>query len=493
MARRENTTDAVKEYVEAHLTSDIDLKSLAANMGYSVVYIREMFALETGMPLKRYITRRRIANAAFDILYTQKSLTDISLDYGFDAYDTFTRAFRRVTGCIPTVFRIERPGMMRRGLGKGFYGVELTSERENSMEKNIVTNENSVVLYNVPRVSYGAFGGGTPYPISLKACANYLGEDIDYADSIVGCGAAFRFVWNTAFHDGGNVDICHTYQESDPLKVYVQGVTALGRSYGVLLREETTTRDEVKKFIVENINKGLPVIAMGMVGPPEAGIVAGYRDGGDTMLGWSVFQNEGDFKKMCEFDPCGYYITDKWWENGVDTLIAMGAKVCEAIGVESVVKRALEALEPRMDGTYAKGIAAYDAWIKDLNNDKVFPDPDSDMVVIYDTEYRKPMDVLSWQMMCVGDAIVCLHDGRNGAAQYFARRADDNAIYAQIAAAFEEASRSAGAMYDALGGWQRDEIRIRNMQKRETRDKIIALAKQAKAADERAYELLKRI
>ncbi len=75
--------------------------------------------------------------------------------------------------------------------------------------------ENGVTLYGVPKVHYGAFGGATPCPIALKACANYLGADIDYADAITGCGAAFRLTWNTAVWDDGNVDVCHTFDESD--------------------------------------------------------------------------------------------------------------------------------------------------------------------------------------------------------------------------------------------------------------------------------------
>ena len=42
-------------------------------------------------------------------------------------------------------------------------------------------NNESTVLYGVPKVEWGTYGGSTPYPICLKACADYLGEDLDYA------------------------------------------------------------------------------------------------------------------------------------------------------------------------------------------------------------------------------------------------------------------------------------------------------------------------
>lgn len=34
-----------------------------------------------------------------------------------------------------------------------------------------------------------------------------------------------------------------------------------------------------------------PVIAIGVVGPPEPCIVAGYDKGGEVLIGWSFFQD----------------------------------------------------------------------------------------------------------------------------------------------------------------------------------------------------------
>ena len=54
---------------------------------------------------------------------------------------------------------------------------------------------------------------------------------------------------------------------------------------------------ESEKFqqrIIESIDGGHPVIGFGVVGPPEACIITGYDDGGEVLIGWSLFQEHLD-------------------------------------------------------------------------------------------------------------------------------------------------------------------------------------------------------
>jgi AraC family transcriptional regulator len=97
----------VISYIENRLKSDIDYSRLETVTGFSLQHTRDVFRSCTRMPLARYINCRKVSNAAFDIVHTDKSILDIALDYGFESYDTFTRAFRRVTGITPREFRKE--------------------------------------------------------------------------------------------------------------------------------------------------------------------------------------------------------------------------------------------------------------------------------------------------------------------------------------------------------------------------------------------------
>lgn len=476
---------------------------LADELGYSEAHLRDVFSRHVGMPLMRYVMRRRISNAAFDALYSDASLTDIAIKYGFESYDTFTRAFRRVAGLTPSEFRKKRPRMERRSLGGGIYGMfiaaqtdDMSRERKNNMNKH--TDEHSTILYGVPKVRYGAFNGAcTPYPMCIKACANYLGEDIDYADAIVGCGAAFRLAWSIGNWDGGNVDICHTFEEGSP-DVYLNGLKALGR--GLRVYEGKKDKNEFKAFIKAALDEGLPVIAMGIVGPPEAGIVTGYRDDGNVLLGWSVFQDAPDYGATVHIDESGYYITDRWWENGVDGMLVMGEREGGRWSDRQIVAQAIRALEPRREGDFAKGIAAYDAWRDDISNESEFTDADKPGDPLGCANELRPEGAeevipskIMWRLMCNNDAIDCLHDGRGNAARYFASRAEQNPLYGEIAKHFREVADVMRRMYEIMGGFWRDERAQKRLAQRQTRERLCALIDVAKAADTRAYELLKQI
>ena len=43
--------------------------------------------------------------------------------------------------------------------------------------------------------------------------------------------------------------------------------------------------------IMDSINRGIPVLAFGVVGPSDCCIITGYDQGGDVLLGWSTYQD----------------------------------------------------------------------------------------------------------------------------------------------------------------------------------------------------------
>ena len=66
-----------------------------------------------------------MANAAFECYYTDKSLLEIGMEYGFGNADAFTRAFKRIVGVTPSEFRKIKPVIKRVKLCIGVYGVGL--------------------------------------------------------------------------------------------------------------------------------------------------------------------------------------------------------------------------------------------------------------------------------------------------------------------------------------------------------------------------------
>ena len=92
------------DFIESNLenTIDINLAAQAAYMSLSNFY-RMFFAL-AGYSVKEYIRLRRISLAVADIV-KNICIIDIAVKYGFESGDSFSRAFKRITGYLPSEFR----------------------------------------------------------------------------------------------------------------------------------------------------------------------------------------------------------------------------------------------------------------------------------------------------------------------------------------------------------------------------------------------------
>lgn len=87
-------------YIEQNLETDITSEELARMAGYSVWHYQRLFARVMGVPLAAYINRRRLDRALAEICSNRKAI-DAAMEYGFDSYAGFYKAFLRMYGCSP--------------------------------------------------------------------------------------------------------------------------------------------------------------------------------------------------------------------------------------------------------------------------------------------------------------------------------------------------------------------------------------------------------
>ncbi|WP_415395371.1 AraC family transcriptional regulator [Rhodococcus globerulus] len=88
------------ELVEVRLNDDLDVASLATELGTTEYHLRRMFSSLAGMPLSEYIRRRRMSVAAADVL-GNGNLLSIAVRFGYGSTEAFGRAFRSVHGVSP--------------------------------------------------------------------------------------------------------------------------------------------------------------------------------------------------------------------------------------------------------------------------------------------------------------------------------------------------------------------------------------------------------
>lgn len=91
------------DYIEEHLTDGLTARRLADDAGFSLFHYYRLFQSAVGMPVMRYILRRRILNALYDISRGE-DMTDTAFSYGFDTFAGFYKACRRETGYTPSEF-----------------------------------------------------------------------------------------------------------------------------------------------------------------------------------------------------------------------------------------------------------------------------------------------------------------------------------------------------------------------------------------------------
>lgn len=253
-------------------------------------------------------------------------------------------------------------------------------------------------LQGVPQVHFYQGGPRCPedicFPSCLRATLDYLGDSIgcrhlptqnptwalncSYAYLLGASGYAFGLAWRPNW-DPGSGDI--RFLTDDPREPFRRALASVGYGGEVLLKaqgwqEEARYRD---KIVASLRDRGRPVLALGVVGPPECCLVTGYDEGGDLLIGWSFFQDMPEFSPNSGVEPTGEFRQRDWFSQ-TEGLILIGDK-------EDVPKRgeiyrdtlrwALDLIRrPTADDGWATGLAAYDAWAGHLLQDEAFPPDD---------------------------------------------------------------------------------------------------------------------
>ncbi len=92
-------------YIEKHLKEDIDYNQLSKVACCSEYHFRRMFSFLSGISLSEYIRRRRLTLSVVDLKDCNMKIIDIAVKYGYDSADSFTRAFHKMHGVLPSEAR----------------------------------------------------------------------------------------------------------------------------------------------------------------------------------------------------------------------------------------------------------------------------------------------------------------------------------------------------------------------------------------------------
>ena len=340
-------------------------------------------------------------------------------------------------------------------------------------EATNLTSPSRVVLEGVPKIGYGVHL--CPFPGSLYALLQYLKDPCDY-DYIMGVtGAAFRRTWNR--DDGGNVDL--SYFGDEPVDAIF---TALGYDYQII---PPINRDALMQAMKASISRQKPVLAFGIIGPPECGLVTGYDKDGDVLYGYSYFQ---DGKLPGYYEQADWFAQANWPKNSTHGFITLGEKkpkpADRAILLAALARAIRFEKMTKLGPDHSAGLTAYDDWAKGLEIDADYP--------------QENAEILATRVMIHGDQCVMLEERRDAAKflRRMAKVAPEAAKELEAAAALYDAAADQGSV---LWPWSMDlgmqvGDKLADPETRHAMAKAVRLAQQKEAGAvlhlEAAYKLL---
>ena len=85
-----NRLKELVEYIENHLTEEIEYKELAKILLVNEYTLHRIFYFVTNITLAEYIRKRRLSMAAIDLLEKNSKVLDVAIKYQYDSGTSFS-------------------------------------------------------------------------------------------------------------------------------------------------------------------------------------------------------------------------------------------------------------------------------------------------------------------------------------------------------------------------------------------------------------------
>ena len=357
------------------------------------------------------------------------------------------------------------------------------------------------VLHDVPRVGfYPEMKDVEPdrgpediiFPSCMRATMEYLGHpQFDYVHFVGVTGAGFYLNWKDGWHpDNSAIYYMAPFDEHVKLFAYAYESAGYRMDAAGIKSPPGLTEAETRTRITGSIDRGVPVLSHGIVGPPETSIITGYDEGGDVLVGWSFFQHMDEFIGGLEFEPNGMFRKRGWYPEAFDVflvgepLVQTDARQIRRRSLEWAVK--VVRTSETWNGRTNNGLAAYDAWARHLLRDSDIDKRGSVPNGSGEVPYRVHTD-----------AVGTVAEGRHYASEYLIRVAQAETKWRShllcAAGCYSREHDLMWEIWDCCGGNGYSDEHIARFADRSARLRIVALIGEAKEQDEEAIKHIEAV
>lgn len=301
-----------------------------------------------------------------------------------------------------------------------------------------------------------------PFPACLTSLMEAIGEDVGIEtieshgrewmkrsmnDAILAAsGMAFGLLWHEDICPS-SFDLMQINKHDDTIKY---AMDYLGYDYEILAKSANGDNQEALwQRMVQSLDQGRPVLAFGIIGPPECSLVCGYDEEGQTLYGWSHFQSYAP--EDC--DENGMFKSQSWFD-GLWKIVLIGDKKESKSHLADIIKRGIKLSRQNwIDGFFA-GPAAYDAWENNTKHNKYDQMSDEELKAAYDFHHK-----------LVGNHA----EARAYLGMFLRKEAGDDAELQRIAGLYDEIHTLCREIWHVAGGFENPDayLSFREPQKRQ--------------------------
>lgn len=107
-----SAVDSAVSYIKENYKRNISLDDVLSVTNYTKSHFCRIFQKNTGISVTEYLNKFRIEKSCLDLIYTDKNITEIALDNGFNNIQYFSRVFKQFMNCTPKQYQKKTRGVI---------------------------------------------------------------------------------------------------------------------------------------------------------------------------------------------------------------------------------------------------------------------------------------------------------------------------------------------------------------------------------------------